>query len=101
MSSPATTPDVTVAIKGVLVRGLILAKHLKSRPSSAMAQITLGIGNMEPSKLAWERENTACRARECTQLENAIKDCCYKVESTELSKILLSVALRFLRCPNY
>ena len=73
MSSPATTPDVTVAIRGVLVRGLILAKHLKSRPSSAMAQITLGIGNMEPSKLVWERENTACRARECTQLENAIK----------------------------
>lgn len=44
-------PDVIVAVNGVLVRVLILAKHLKSRPSSAMAQITLGIGNMEPSKL--------------------------------------------------
>lgn len=60
MSSPATTPDVTVAVRGVLVRGLILAKHLKSSPSSAMAQITLGIGNMEPSKLVrGEREEQA------------------------------------------
>ena len=60
MTSPATTPDVTVAVRGVLVRGLILAKHLKSRPSSAMAQITLGIGNMEPSKLVrGEREEQA------------------------------------------
>ncbi len=57
VTSPATTPDVTVAVRGALVRGLILAKLLKSRPSSAMAQITLGIGNMEPSKLVWEREN--------------------------------------------
>lgn len=56
VSSPATTPDVIVAVRGVLVRGLILAKHLKSRPSSAMAQITLGIGNMEPSRLVGERE---------------------------------------------
>lgn len=56
MTSPATIPDVTVAVRGVLVRGLILAKLLKRRPSSAMAQITLGIGNMEPSKLVWEKE---------------------------------------------
>lgn len=56
MTSPATTPDVIVAVRGVLLCGLILDKHLKSSPSSAMAQITLGIGNMEPSRLGWERE---------------------------------------------
>lgn len=43
-----------MAVRGVLVLGLILDKYLKSRPSSAMAQITLGIGNMEPSKLVGE-----------------------------------------------
>lgn len=57
MSSPATMPDVTVAVSGVLLRVLSLAKHLKSRPSSAMAQITLGIGNMEPSKLLRRKKN--------------------------------------------
>lgn len=82
MTSPATTPDVTVAIRGVLVRGLILAKHLKSRPSSAMAHITLGIGNMAPSKLVREREKKACRASEYTQLGNITGDCCYKLGST-------------------
>lgn len=62
VTSPATTPDASVAVKGVLVRGLILAKHLKSRPSSAIAQTTLGIGNMEPSKLVRETEKSMpCR----------------------------------------
>lgn len=95
MSSPATAPDVTVAVKGVLVRGLTLAKHLKSRPSSAMAQITLGIGNMEPSKLVREKEKKACRASECTQLQNITGDCCHKGGSTLPLKILFAVALRF------
>lgn len=72
MTSPATTPDVTVAVRGVFVRGLILAKHLKSRPSSAMAQITLGIGNIEPSKLVGERE----KSMPCIQLENITGDQC-------------------------
>lgn len=53
--SPATTPEVIVAIMGVLDLSLIFAKNLKSSPSSAMAHITLGIGNMEPSRLV-ERE---------------------------------------------
>ena len=61
-SSPATVPEVSVAIMGVLVLGLILAKNLKSRPSSAMAQITLGIGNMEPSKLGREGERERQKA---------------------------------------
>ena len=49
-------PEVRVASKGVLVRGWMSAMYLKSRPSSAMAQITLGIGNMAPSKLGREGE---------------------------------------------
>lgn len=49
--SPAPTPEVRVAVSGVLVRGLISAMNLKSSPSSAIAQITRGIGNIEPSRL--------------------------------------------------
>lgn len=44
-------PEVRVAISGVLVRGLISAMNLKSSPSSAIAQITRGIGNIAPSRL--------------------------------------------------
>lgn len=51
MLSPATIPDVIVAISGVFVLGLIRAKALKSTPSSAIAKITRGIGKMEPSRL--------------------------------------------------
>lgn len=35
--SPATTPELIVAITGVFVLGLIRAKALKSTPSSAIA----------------------------------------------------------------
>lgn len=49
--SPATIPDVIVAMSGVFVLGLIRAKALKSTPSSAIAKITRGIGKMEPSRL--------------------------------------------------
>lgn len=49
--SPAPMPEVRVAVSGVLVRGLIPAMNLKSSPSSAMAQITRGIGNIAPSRL--------------------------------------------------
>lgn len=49
--SPATTPEVIVAISGVFVLGLIRAKTLKSTPSCAIAQITRGMGKMEPSRL--------------------------------------------------
>lgn len=51
MLSPATIPDVIVAISGVFVLGLIRAKALKSTPSSAIAKITRGMGKMEPSRL--------------------------------------------------
>lgn len=44
-------PDTTVATKGVLVRLCTLDRDVKRSPSSAMAYITRGIGNMEPSKL--------------------------------------------------
>ena len=49
--SPATIPEVIVAISGVFVLGLIRAKALKSTPSSAIAKITRGMGKMEPSRL--------------------------------------------------
>lgn len=49
--SPATKPEVIVAMRGVFVFGLIWAKALKSTPSSAIAKITRGIGKMEPSRL--------------------------------------------------
>ena len=49
--SPAPMPEVRVAVSGVLVRGLISAMNLKSSPSSAIAQITRGIGNIAPSRL--------------------------------------------------
>lgn len=49
--SPAPAPEVRVAVSGVLVRGLISAMNLKSSPSSAIAQITRGIGNIAPSRL--------------------------------------------------
>lgn len=52
--SPAPVPEARVAISGVLVRGLISAMNLKSSPSSAIAQITRGIGNIAPSRLPWE-----------------------------------------------
>lgn len=52
--SPATMPEVIVAITGVLDRSLILDRNLKSSPSSAMAHMILGIGNMEPSRLVEE-----------------------------------------------
>ena len=44
-------PEAMVAMRGVWVRLLIWARPLKSRPSWAIAQITLGMGNMEPSRL--------------------------------------------------
>lgn len=58
-----------MAIKGVLDLSLIFAKNLKSSPSSAMAHITLGIGNMEPSRLVegkgihthTQRETETCK----------------------------------------
>lgn len=50
--SPATKPEVIVAMRGVFVFGLIWAKALKSTPSSAIAKITRGIGKMEPSRLS-------------------------------------------------
>lgn len=53
--SPAPAPEVRVAVSGVLVRGLISAMNLKSSPSSAIAQITRGIGNIAPSRLTWGR----------------------------------------------
>lgn len=49
--SPAPMPEVRVAIIGVLVRGLMTAINLKSSPSSAIAQITRGIGNIAPRRL--------------------------------------------------
>lgn len=92
MTSPAATPDVTVAVRGVLVRGLISAKHLKSKPSSAMAQITLGIGNMEPSKLAREGEKTACRASQCTRLDRLTGGCRHKLSTCPQSEMLFAKA---------
>ncbi len=48
-----------------------------------MAQITLGIGNMAPSKLVWEREKKkACRANEGTQLENKTGAVATKLEAS-------------------
>lgn len=49
--SPAPMPAVRVAVIGVLVRELITAINLKRSPSSAIAQITRGIGNIAPSRL--------------------------------------------------
>lgn len=50
---PAKNPETMVAIRGVFVRLWIRERNLKSSPSSAMAWITRGMGNMEPSKLPW------------------------------------------------
>lgn len=47
-----------MAAKGVFVLSLIPAMYLKSRPSSAMAQRTRGMGNMVPSRLPQEVEKT-------------------------------------------
>lgn len=50
---PAKNPETKVAIRGVFLPLWTRERHLKSSPSSAMAWITRGIGNMEPSKLSW------------------------------------------------
>jgi len=55
-------PEVIVAIMGVLDFSLMLAKNLKSSPSSAMAHITRGIGNMEPNRLVQGRETDSSHA---------------------------------------
>ena len=70
--SPATMPEVRVAVSGVLVRGLISAMNLKSSPSSAIAQITRGIGNIAPSRLPWG-ETRVYSIHTYTQ-ENVIKN---------------------------
>lgn len=51
-------PAVIVARMGVFVLSLIPVMNLKSRPSSAMAQMTRGMGNMAPSRLPREMEKT-------------------------------------------
>lgn len=48
--TPATVPDDTVAIAG-LPFSVTLVRGWKSRPSLAIANSTLGIGNMEPNRL--------------------------------------------------
>lgn len=48
--TPATVPDDIVAIAG-LPLAVTLVRGWKSRPSLAIANSTLGIGNMEPNRL--------------------------------------------------
>ena len=48
---PANTPDIPVAIKGVLNLLFTAARNLNNKPSLDMAYITRGRGNMAPSKL--------------------------------------------------
>lgn len=50
MSVPATMPDDMVAMAGLPLE-VTLVKGWKSRPSLAMANRTLGIGNIEPKRL--------------------------------------------------
>lgn len=54
LSSPATEPEVRVAMAGLCLE-LTLRRTLKRRPSLAMAKITRGIGNMDPSRLCTHR----------------------------------------------
>lgn len=70
--SPAPMPEVRVAVSGVLVRGLILAMNLKSNPSSAIAQITRGIGNIAPSRLPGRGETGIYSIHTYTH-KNAVK----------------------------
>lgn len=44
-------PDMMVANRGVFVFLCMRDRERKSKPSSAIAYITRGIGNMEPNKL--------------------------------------------------
>lgn len=55
---PATMPDTMVASMGVFVFLCIRDRKRNSSPSSAMAKITRGMGNIEPNKLEPGNNNT-------------------------------------------
>lgn len=55
---PATMPDVMVATAGLPLE-VTLVKGWKSKPSLAMANRTLGIGNIAPKRLERPTESTA------------------------------------------
>lgn len=50
-SLPVRRPDNIVAIRGVLVQLFTPDKNLNNKPSSAIAYITRGRGNMVPRRL--------------------------------------------------
>lgn len=56
-SLPATMPETMVASTGVFVFLCMRERKRKSSPSSAMAKITRGMGNMEPNKLKPDTNN--------------------------------------------
>lgn len=92
--SPATMPEVRVAVSGVLVRGLILAMYLNSSPSSAIAQITRGMGNKAPSRLPQGRPgntvytNTHRHQRTCTQHASHRVHTYKNIEDTKTRQIM-------------
>lgn len=66
---PATTPDDMVATAG-LPLAVTLVKGWKSKPSLAMANRTLGIGNIEPKRLERRTESTANNHGQTSQTTN-------------------------------